>query len=351
MKISAMLGYKLFKVNEDDSVTLIRVIDMKKYSDNADPVEVTVRDEDTKEVKKVRVDSLKGYTPLEPDGICTFSTVNVRNNTTGKISKDVIVTGQKFLEIKYGLNVKPYCVCRQSVTDIFHAYFTNDEDNDMVGLSVNRDDMPTNFDFGIMLVCDEITYCDFVNFYRTDTLDDILSLVHLKKFDRVLQELYDIHVEHVKKPELQFKEEHLGWCTTLKKLLELNGFQYDLNEMLGITQIDFDISEYIIEKDSIGDTKLCKSYSSLTDEIRYWLSYTFSLSMSDTFIVEYDHNINLAEFNNAMYIIIRNNDNRLFIVGYTLDGEYKEELLKEKAEELDFSTKYRLSFINSKKLQ
>ena len=97
MKVSAMLGYKLFHINEDNSVTIIRIINMKKYHDNSDPVEVTIRDEDTKEVKKVRVDSLKGYTPLEPDGICTFSTVEVKNNTTGKMSKDVIVTGQKFL--------------------------------------------------------------------------------------------------------------------------------------------------------------------------------------------------------------------------------------------------------------
>ena len=218
----------------------------------------------------------------------------------------------------------------------------------MVGLSVNRDNIPSNFDFGIMLACDKITYCDFVNFYRMDTLDDILSLVHLKKFDNVLKELYDIHVEYVKKPELQFKEEHQGWCSNLKKLLELNGFQYDLNEMLGITQIDFDISDYIIEKKLTEDGE---PYSSLTDDVKYWLSYIFSINISETYIIEYNHDINLAEFNNAMYIIIRNNDNRLFIVSYTIEGEYKEELLKEKSNELDFSTKFRLSFINSRKLQ
>lgn len=343
MKITAMLGYKLFRVNEDNSVSIIRIVDMKKYKDNAEPVEVTIRYEDTKEKKKIRVDSLKDYTPLEPDGICTFSTVNVRNNTTGKISKDVIVTGQKFLEVKYGLSVTPYCVCRQSVTDVFHSYFTNDNEHDLVGLSVNKDNMPANFDFGIMLVCDEITYCDFVNFYRMDTMDDILELVHVSKFDRVLKELYDEHVAYVKDPTLQFKEEDKGWCTTLKKLLTLNGFQFDLNEMLGITQIDFDISQYIVEKKITEDSE---PYQSLTDEVQCWLSYTYGVNISETYILEYNHDINLAEFNNAMYIIVRNNDNRLFIITYTIDGEYKEELLRQKAEELDFSTKYRLAFIN-----
>ena len=346
MKISAMLGYKLFHVNEDNSVSLIRIMDMKKYKDNADPVEITIRDEDTKESKKVRVDSLKGYTPLEPDGICTFSTVNVRNNSNGNISKDVIVTAQKFLEVKLGVNMHPYCVCRQSVTDIFHSYFSNELEHELVGVSVNRDNIPANFDFGIMLVCDEITYCDFVNFYRTDTLEDILEFVHLKKCDKVLQELYDEHVAHVKDPSLQFKSEHNGWCTTLKKLLELNGFQYDLNEMLGITQIDFNLEDYIIEKKAVEDGK---PYTSLTDEVQYWLSYTFYVDIADTIVIEYNHDINLAEFNDTMYFIIRNNNNKLYVVAYTLSGEYKEELLKEKAQELDFSTKFRLSFMDNLK--
>ena len=59
MKISAKLGYKLFHVNEDNSVSLIRIMDMKKYKDNADPVEITIRDEDTKETKKVNAKTKK----------------------------------------------------------------------------------------------------------------------------------------------------------------------------------------------------------------------------------------------------------------------------------------------------
>ena len=342
MKISKMKGFKLFKELEDGTIHLIRIVDMKQYKDGADPVDVTIVDQGNGEKKKIRVDELKGYTPLEPDGLCIFSTVNVKDYNTGKISKDVIVIGSKILNIKFGDNI-PYCVCRQSVTDIFYNLLCSDESKMIAGLSVNRDNIPTNFDYMQLLSCDEILYVEYINFYRTDTLQDILGLVKVPKFDTVLTSLYEEHVKYEKNPSLNFKEEDKGWCKTLKRLLSENNFQNDLDEMLGITAIDFDIDEYTEEKTlPTSDEK----YLSVTTDLQYWLSSIFKINMKDIYILEYNHDINLADFNDTRYIILRDSKNKVYLVVYTLAGEYKEAELEAKDKELDFSSKFRINFYN-----
>lgn len=346
MKVKNMLGFKLFKYI-DDQLSIIRIVGMKKYTDGSDPIEVTILNLDTNEKKKIKVEDLKGYTPLEPDGICTFSTVLVEDYSTGKISKDVIVTGTKYLNMKFG-DVTPYCICRQSVTDIFYNMLCKSEEDTIVGLSINRDNIPAGFDFGILLSCKEITYSDYVNFYRTDTLDNILELIKISKFDTALEDMYNEHIKAVKDPSLQFKSEHKGWCKNLKKLLSENNFQEDLNEMLGITKVDFDISNFIIEKKLTNDSK--ESYTSITDDLRYWLSSIFKVNIKDAYILEYNHDINLSEFNDMRYVILRDSENHLYILSYTLDGEYKEAELEAKDKELDFSSKFRINFYNKYKV-
>ena len=342
MKISKMKGFKLFKELEDGTIHLIRIVDMKQYKDGADPIDVTIVDQGNGEKKKIRVDELKGYTPLEPDGLCIFSTVNVKDTNTGKVSKDVIITGSKILNVKFGDNI-PYCVCRQSVTDIFYNLLCSDEEHTIAGLSVNRDNIPTNFNYMQLLGCDEILYVEYINFYRTDTLQDILGFVKVSKFDAVLTSLYEEHVKYVKNPSLNFKEEDKGWCKTLKRLLTENNFQNDLDEMLGITAIDFKVTDYIEEK-TLPTTE--EKYLSVTKDLQYWLSSIFKINMKDIYILEYNHDINLADFNDTRYIILRDSENKVYLVVYTLAGEYKEAELEAKDKELDFSSKFRINFYN-----
>ena len=124
MRLYNMVGYKLFKQNEEDgSVHMIRIIGMhrpyKITHSTKDPAEIFIFDYKDNQKKKVRVDSLKEYSPLKPDGIATFSVVNIRDNE-GKICKDVIVTGSKFLNIELKISNVPYAVCRQNITDVFY---------------------------------------------------------------------------------------------------------------------------------------------------------------------------------------------------------------------------------------
>lgn len=339
MKITGMLGYKLFKELEDDTIDLVRIIDIFKNK-NKDIPELMIKNEGTGEIKKISGSELKGYTPLEPDGLITFNIVKIATGENTFV-KDVIVTASKILNIKIG-DTLPYAICRQNITDVFYNLLVKDEDDMIVGLSVNRDTCPANFDYGIMLACDEIIYTDSVNIYRTDILEDVLKMVKNVKFDSVLSSLYNKHIEYVQDPNLQFKKEHKGWVKDLKTLLKENNFQEDINQMLGITSINPIIENHSVVKQLPDGEK----YTSLSDAMINWLSSIFKINIDNITVIEYGHDINLAEFNNARYFIFRDGVNKLYLAVYTTNGEYHETDLEAKSNEKDFSDEFRINFYN-----
>lgn len=340
MELQRMIGQKIFKKNDKDELTIYRIKEVRKSKEL--PKEIKVIDESTDKEVTVEVESLKGFTPLEPDGICTFSIVSVKDEF-GKDHKDVIVTGSKFLNLKFG-DKMPFCVCRQSITDIFYNLMATgyDENSMLVGLSINADSCPSNFDFRLTLACDQILYSDFINFYRTDTLEDIMKFVHISKFDTILWELFNDYIRSSGKVQDTFKNESGGWCKNLNTLLRQNNFQNDLNEMLGITDVDFELAPFIITKTlPSGD-----GYQSLTDDLKDWISSIYKIAINDISVLEYNHDINLAEFNNARYFLIRDNTKKLYIVVYTMAGEYKEKDLVEADNKPDLSTQFKIKFYN-----
>ena len=340
MKLQAMLGYKLFKELDDGTIDLVRIIDIKKNKDGSADSNIKVKNEGTGEIYNTSFEEFREYKPLEPDGLATFNIVKIYTGENQYV-KDVVVTASKFLNIKIG-NTLPYAVCRQNITDIFYNLLTKNEDDMMVGLSVNQETCPANFDFGLMLACDEIVYTDCINFYRTDLVEDILSMVKLLKFDTVLQSLYNTHVETVGDPTLQYKKRHKGWVNNLKLLLTDNNFQEDINQMLGITQINPIIENYIETKQLPNG----EEYSSLTEELKLWLSSIFKIYIDNITVIKFDHDINLAEFNDARYLLLRDGNNELYLAVYTLAGEYHKSDLEAELEKKDFSDEFRLNFYN-----
>lgn len=338
MRLQSMIGYKFFKENKD-SINMLRLVHVKKYK-NGNPAQVTVKDEATGEIKKIDVKDLKGYTPLEPDGIITFNIAYIDDNK--ERIKDVIVTIIKFLNVKIGDKV-PFAVCRQNITDIFYNLLCKDESEMIAGLSVNQNNCPTNFDFRKMLICDGIEYTDFINFYRMDTLEDIYSMIKESKFDNILKVNFETFSRANNIPEMLFKKHYKGWCSNLRTLLKENNFQSDINEMLGITDVGFDISKYIIVKTLPTDNS---EYTSITKELQDWLCHIYKINIKEITVLKYGHDINLADFNNSRYFILRDNTNNLYLFVYTLDGEYHELDLQNKSDKKDFSTEFRINFYN-----
>lgn len=346
MRLYNMLGQKLFKNLEDGSVHMIRIVGMRKpykiTSATPDPTEIIIYDYDTQEKKKVRVAELSEYHPLKPDGILTVSAVWVKDER-GKITKDVIVSATKYLNLELKISQIPFAACRQSITDVWYNLFINDESQMMVGLAVNQNNCPSNFDYRYMFACDNIEYSDFINFYRTDTLEDLYPLMDINKFNTVLADLYKRHVKASKKPELAFRSEDKGWCKDLKTLLSQNNFQYDINEMLDITAVNFTISDFLEDKESVnGKVK----YLVAREDFRYWLSIQYKENISEAAFVEFDHDINLVEYQKNKYLLLRDNTNKLYLVVYTVEGQFFEADLVEKSKQMDFSTKFKMDFYN-----
>ena len=348
MRLYNMLGYKLFKEREVGSIHMVRIVHMRKpfkiTKATKDPEEITIFDYDTNEKRKVKVSDFKDYSPLKPDGVFTVSVAGVRDSS-GKICKDVIVTATKFLNLEFKLNVMPYAVCRQNITDVFYNMFINDEADQIVGLAINQDTCPANFDFGIMFACDYLDKNDFINFYRTDTLEDVLNLVNTKKYDEVLDDLFRRHCNAIKNPIVyDTHKEHGGWCKDLRTLLENNNFQADINQMLGIADLDFTLEDYTVSKVIRDENDIIRGITQADDDLRAWLSLTYKVNIKEANILLFDHDINLGDFNNANYLLLRDNTKKLYLVVYLVEGEFFEADLKAKAKEMDFSTKFRLKF-------
>lgn len=346
MRLYNMLGQKLFKNMEDDSVHMIRIVGMRKpfkiTAATPDPTEIVIYDYDTQQKRKVRVAELSEYHPLKPDGILTVSAVWVKDET-GKITKDVIVSATKYLNLELKISQIPFAACRQSITDIWYNLYINDESQMMVGLAVNQNNCPTNFDYRYMFACDNIEYSDFINFYRTDTLEDLYPMMDINKFNNILADLYKRHVKASKKPELAFRSEDKGWCKDLKTLLSQNNFQYDINEMLDITAVNFTIADFLEYKESANGKV---RYPVAREDFRYWLSMQYKENISEAAFVEFDHDINLADYQQNRYLLLRDNTNKLYLVVYTIEGQFFEADLIEKSKQMDFSTKFKMDFYN-----
>ena len=210
----------------------------------------------------------------------------------------------------------PFCVCRQCCNDIFDSFSLNTH---YVGTSVSQSTCPKGVDFMEFLHCDEIIYTKFINFYRNDTLDDILDILNNEPYDDILKANYNIHAAKDGDPKLTLMNYHKGWCTSLKRLLQDNNFQADLDEMLDIMSIDNNLSDIMVEKVLPNSEE---TYDSVNDEFKIWLSKTLDIMFGDITVIKYDHDLDMSDFNNTRYLFIRDNTKTLYLLVYTLDNEH-----------------------------
>ena len=325
--INKYLGYKFFKEQEDGSFDIIRVISISEFNDD---IKIMKENGDC---KKVKFESIKGYTPLEPYGLATFTIVKVGER------KDTIVSLYKHLDIKLG-NYEPYALCRQSVTDFFYNLISQKIDHDLVGVSVSRDNCPTNVPYHMIAACDDVILSEGVNLYLDDNVESLLKCVKLKRYDAVLAELYKEHCIATGNISNTLRNKHHGWCKDLQTLLNDNNFIVDLNMMDNVTSVDFPIEEVLVDGDN------CKS---LNNDALQFLRDSFKVNAVKTIVIEYGYDIDLADFNNSNYVLLRDSLYKLYIISYVVDGEYIERDLETEAIKQDVTTKLRLSFFNKYK--
>ena len=343
-KISSQIGYKFFKKDENDNVEIIRLVKARSYKDPSSlPAIVTIEKEDgTKE--KIESKLLKEYTPLEPDGVIMFSIVELGGDVKNPF-QDVVVTGIKFLNMKLG-DTAPFVICRQNIVDIYNNLVVRTDDDIIYGCSINQNNCPSNYDFRAFLQCDKVVDTITVNIYRMDTLDDILALIETNKFDKILEDNNATFIKNeVDKKDItkaMFKKSYKGWCKSLKQLLTENNFQADINEMFGIIDVDFKLSDYMVTKKLPNG----EEYDSVVDDMIVWFSGLYNAPIQELTVLEYYHDINLGEFNNSRYFFLRDNDKKLYLLVYTINGEIKEADLIEYVKNKELSENFKLAFYN-----
>lgn len=319
-----LLGYKFFLyLEESDSFKIIRIV--KVYNNG----QVMIEDEETKERSKTTPEILAetGYTPLDPPGIIAASVVEIQNRD-GSVDKDVILTFTKKIHIIM-TNRLPLVVCRQSVTDIFYSMLADDTNHPYVGVSVSQRTCPGNFEFENFLACSEIEYSQVIHTYMDDEPEDILSILNLSKYDQVLADLYERHVKAKGDPSLFLRKADDGWCRDLATLIESNNFWIDIDQEFDIVTVDFDLDEHIIEKKTAVGTTV----NSLDNDAVIFFSNTFKLNITDTVIVPYWYDINLADYSQTNYLMIKSaKTKKIYFMTYMVDGEFIETDLTEIAE-------------------
>lgn len=341
--IKKYLGTKIFREVGENEFEVLRIIKIKEFNNR-----IIIKNEND-ETWDVTMDQLvkEKFTSLTPYGAIGFSIVKSYLNTEKtKSTKDIIVTLYRKIDLDLskdaviGRQIPPYAICRQGINDFFYNIISDKEDHNYVGVSVTRDNCPANIPYDIIAGCDEVLSFDLINIYRDDTIDSILECLSEKKYNDVMDELYKTHCEQLGPKGViiyNTKEEHFGWCKNIRKLLDINNFIVDFNTMCEIMAVDFPIDEHIIDSET---------EKTLDEEMTIFLSETLKQNITKTMIIDYWYDIDLADFNNTSYTLLKDIHDNVYIVVYTTEGKYLEKDLEEKKLKLDISSRLRLSFYN-----
>ena len=231
----------------------------------------------------------KNYKMLAPDGLISFSCVQVNENP------DVIIALKPFpkTEEDYAkMNNLPYAICRQMVTDFFANTGPSIEFEDAIlGVSVSQDTCPANIDFNLMLACSSLDFTKMVAVYLDDTLEDILSLFDNSRFDAVFEELSKRY------PNIK------GIVNSLEVLMRANDFMYDFRKCFKIVEIPFAVNE---------------ETEGLSKENIDYLSRELKVNIVETYIIRYSRTIDLSKIKRD-YILAssaQEEHKHVYLVGY-----------------------------------
>lgn len=334
------LGYILFKLTgeNDENLEIIKIIRINKFNNK-----IIIRNQETKKASELHFDYLnrENYEALKPYGHIGFSVVKMyTNQEKTEYNLDVIVTLYRDIDLEIsGGKIPPYAICRQGIYDFFYDSISKKEYHDFVGVSVTRDNCPPNIPYDTIAACDEVIRYDLIAIYRNTTLDDILDCIKTKYYDDILDSMFKKHCEQLgAKGTIIYntRDEHNGWCKTLRKLLEINNFMFDYNTMCEITEVEFDIKSYLID-DDYGRFRL-------NDEMIMFISKLVKQNIKELYAIKYWYDINLSDFNNTSHILLKDSNGDIYIIVYTTEGKYLETDLEEEELKLDISDKLRLAF-------
>jgi hypothetical protein len=166
-----------------------------------------------------------------------------------------------------------------------------------------------------------------------DTIDSILSMCKVKPIDNTLEAIFQTHIKYTHTIDIGQKEVH-GYCRTIKQLLTENNFQFDFDSAFNILSLNLPLEDELYEVSQKFNDEVI-TYKSLPDYIINQLSNVLNKSIKDTIVEPYVRDVSLDDLDGTNYIILRDSDNRLWIVSYVNQGEYRITDLQQQKESQD----------------
>lgn len=274
------LGDKLYKVLNDNTVVVKRVIKIKNENSFIVKEEVTGVEEN---ISRNNIES--EYTRLRPDGDLVFSVVNLEQGL-----KDVIVALYRRADLENN-DMIPHVVCRQNVFDLFTNQINNNDKIMYVGVSVSKDTIPHDVPYEMMLACNGIHYTNKISVYIDDTFETIMSMVKESKFDQVLQRINNDVIDGVKIK---------GFTNTLRQLLTENNFMYDFLRTFDIYPVDITLD---------------KDIDILTPEQLYTIEELFKVKLINHLVIPFTKEIDLKQIKRD-YVLLSDLDNNLYLLAF-----------------------------------
>ena len=335
-EIKTLLGLIIFKWDEDlQDYIKYRIFNIIKLND--DKFVILKKIDSNEKNKRIPYDEFieimenKEYQILKSEGILSVSTVKL-SHTQDKNINDI-----RLIWFKNDQNTdkpdfsKPTVIASQALQNIYSSMFGNDDSK--VGISIPENSLPAGYSIQNFLIFEKILTSRMYHLYKTDTIQTISHLTNDENVRKVLIDLYKDHENYLIKTrpffdKTVYRENLDGYCKSYIRFLIYTGFVHDIRNSIGISDVTFRINE---------DQK------HLTDEQKQEVSILYGgIRIDKTFIYKYNNDINLSNIN-MKYIMIMDNIENLYIIGYT---EYPEEILIS-----DIEKAYKITEYQEKKLQ
>lgn len=297
-----IVGLKFFKYDDNDKLEIIRIMELKNNFTIAE-----VKNETTGEKRKIETETLRNeYTMLAYDGLLCFSIVKVH-----KELEDVIVSLFRKKDIDMH-EPMPYAVCRQGITDIF-ANQIKINNKEYYGASVSQDTIPVDVPFNIMVACDKIEDTKMIAVYIDDKFDDILKLIKTKKYDAVINYLFNDYINYKSKTYGDMYKNNVknkpcvdGYCKNLRDLLDFNNFMYDFYRGYNIIPISFDLSSVTDNETTLNEFP----------DVKKTLENLLCAYIENSLIVKFAKDLDLESIQ-GKYLLVSDINEDLYVIAYT----------------------------------
>lgn len=274
-----VVGKWYYTYDSDNSLKMVRI--KKIYNSKKIAIEKK-NDEGKYETNMLSYENLKNYRGLKSDYVITVSVV--KNKLSDLSDEDVIVC--MFREI----GSIPVIVCRQFVSTEL-GELTNDGKVYLGAcVSVDSFDKSTINKYAAFMAMDGIVEYSVINGYINDTPEDILKFMNIKtelKSSEVLKSIYN-----------KYSDKFSGLSDSVSDLLKKNNFWREVDRMLNIVDVNFEIRHNTIEEDQLV---------TLENYIHH--------AMLNVDVIEYRKDINPDDIKTD-FLLVRDISGKVYLVNY-----------------------------------